>query len=178
MARRLPEDPTGLGQIGIPYDQSGGMMAPGMEVPQPGGAMKKMSLEFIDPAQAAAAAQQPQAGIPPGAGILPSGAQGAGAPPAGAAPAQPPMQDPMQQMPGQEMGQQMPMLGGMMQQEQGPDSSLFSDEQLAGLVQEDPMALEGQNMSDQIMDPSTDPQMQEMLRQRLMQAAGRQMGGF
>ena len=147
---------------------------PGMQVPEPGGSMKKMQFEFTDPN----APQPQQPGIPPGAGIMPSGAQGA-APPE-AAPQQPPPQDPMGGMPQQDpsMGQQMPMLGGMMGQEQGPDSSMFSDDQLAGLVQEDPMALEGQQMSDQIMDPSTDPQMQEMLRQRLMQAAGRQMGGF
>lgn len=144
---------------------------PGMEIPTPGGTMKKMQFEFTDPAEAAAQqAAQPQ-GIPPDAGIMPSGAQGQAPMPSGAGGME--QQMPMQQ---QDPGQ-MPMLGNMMNQG-GPDSSLFSDEDLAGLVSEDPTELEGAQLSDSLMDPGTDPQMQEMIRQRLMQAAGRQMGGF
>jgi hypothetical protein len=174
MARRPDELPVGLGDPNIPYDRSG--MAEGMTgIPSPSGAMKKMSLEFQDPNQAATAAPEaPQ--IPPGAGVPPGGMD-APIPPAG-------MQAP----------QQSPMLAGMGQPQQAPDSGQFSDEQLqqmlslpqdgqdpmmdpsmgqdpmAGMGQFDPMQGQAEDMFNQGMQ---DPQIQ----QQLLMAARRQMGG-
>lgn len=147
---------------------------PGMDLPNPGGAMKKLSLEFADAQDAAAAQQQPQ--IPPGAGIPPAGMQGA--PPAGM---QPPQPDPMQGMdPSQgAQGGIFDSLGGGAQGfGQGPDSSMFTDDQLAQMVQDDPASMEGGMMNDQLMDPGTDPQMQQQLQLQMMEAARRRMGSF
>ena len=136
---------------------------PGMEVPQPGGAMKKMSLEFVDPATAA-----PQ--IPAGAGVPPAGAEGA-IPPAGA---QAPPQGPP-------MGGQDPMQGGMAPPQPtmfdqygqgGQDTGMFSDEDLMQLVgDEDPAMMAGEDMA---MQAESDP----MIQQQLMEAARRRLGGF
>jgi hypothetical protein len=175
MARRPEELPVGLGDPNIPYDRSG--MPEGMTgIPSPGGAMKKMSLEFVDPTQAAAT-QQPQ--IPPGAGAPPAGMQ-APIPPAG-------MQAPQQ-------GGASPLLAGMGQPQQAPDTGQFSDEQLqqmlslpqegmdqgmdpgmggdpmADMGQFDPMAGQAEQMFNQGME---DPQIQ----QQLLLAARRQLGG-
>lgn len=135
---------------------------PGMEIPQPGGTMKKMQFEFTDPATAA-----PQ--IPAGAGVPPAGAEGA-IPPAGA-------QAPPQGVPAQD-----PMQGGMAPPQpeptmfdqfgQGGDSSLFSDEDLMQLVgNEDPTMIAGDEMA---MQADQDP----MIQQQLMEAARRRLGGF
>lgn len=166
--------PEGLGEFGIPYDQSGGYDMTGMDIPNPGGAMKKLSLEFADAQDAAAQAQQPQ--IPAGAGIPPAGMQG-GAPPAGMQPAATP--DMGGGAPPMGMGGQ-PAGGGLFEGmgQQAPDSSMFSDEDLAMMAQGDPAQLMGQDMNDQLMDPNVDPQTQQMLQMQLMEAARRQMGGF
>jgi hypothetical protein len=119
--------------------------------------MKKMSFEFTDPAQAAAQAPQ----IPAGAGVPPAGAQGAQMPAGAQAP---------QQMPGNVFGT---MAGGADQFGQGPNSSMFTDDMLAGMLQEepiDPIALEADQMEGQL---ANDPQLQ----MQMMEAA-RRMGGF
>jgi len=120
-------------------------------IPQAVGGMKKMSLEFAEPA----APEAPQ--IPQGAGIPPSGMQGA-IPPSG-------MQAPMEQ------GQQSPLLAGLGGQPQQPqmDSSMFSDDDLMGMLG-DPAEEQGQQMFDASMQ---DP----MIQQQLLLAARRQMGG-
>lgn len=133
---------------------------PGMEIPTPGGTMKKMQFEFTDPAEAAQ--QGPQ--IPAGAGIPPAGAQGA-VPPAG--------MQPQQQQPVPEQGGGMLADFGQQMQSQQPagDSSLFTDEQLAQIVgQEDPDQLFGSQMAEQA---GQDP----MIQQQLMEAARRRMMG-
>lgn len=157
--RRRSELPVGIGAADIPYDQSGGDM-PGMSVPEPGGTMKKMQFEFTDPAEAAAQ-QAPQ--IPPGAGVLPAGAQAAPAMPEGAQPAQ---QAPPEQPQGLLAGL-APQMGGM---SQGPDTSMLTEEDLAGLVQ-DPNEIMGQDMSQGAL--SGDP----MLQEQLLEAARRQLMG-
>jgi hypothetical protein len=160
MIRRRSDLGVGQGDIQVPYDQSGGQM-PGMEIPQPGGTMRKMQFEFTDPAEAQAQAQ-PQ--IPQGAGVLPAGAQQPPAMPAGA------QGQEQQQAPGLLAGL-APQMGGMQQgAPQGPDTSMISNDQLAGLVQDDPNELMGQQMSDQAFQ---DPQIQ----QQLMEAARRQLMG-
>lgn len=165
MARRNPLLPTGIGPVDIPYDQSGGATMPGMEIPQPGGTMKKMQFEFTDPAEAAA--QGPQ--IPPGAGVPPAGAQGA-IPPAG-------MQAPPEQAPpmGMPQGGGGGLLEGLAQPQGQSDSSMFTDEQLASMVQETPEELEGEQLYDQLMAPEYQPD--EDMQMRMMMAA-RRMGGF
>jgi hypothetical protein len=156
--RRRSDIGVGLGAVEVPYDQSGGQQMPGMSVPEPGGTMKKMQFEFTDPAEAQAA-QQPQ--IPPGAGVLPAGAQQAPVMPAGA--------QGQEQPQGQGLGllgDLAPQMGGM---QQGPDSSMMTDDQLAGLVQDDPNELMGQQMSDQaFQDPQIQQQLMEAARRRLM----------
>lgn len=160
--RRRSTTPVGAGPLDIPYDQSGGNMSTGgMQVPEPGGTMKKMSFEFTDPAQAAAQ-QSPQ--IPAGVGVPPAGASQPAQMPAGA-------QAPAQQMPGNIFGA---MAGGADTFGQGPDSSMFTDDQLASMVQEeplDPINLEADSLEQQLMSGDPNIQMQ------MMQAA-RRMGGF
>lgn len=138
---------------------------PGMEVPEPGGTMKKMSFEFTDPAQAAAGPV-----VPAGAGVPPAGAQGA-MPPAGMqAPMQPPEQAAPQEQAGSVFGA---MAGNADTFGQGPDSSMFTDDQLAAMVQDEPINpidLEASMMEEQLPN---DPQLQ----MQMMQAA-RRMGGF
>lgn len=119
-------------------------------IPDATGGLKSMKLDFAD----AAAAAQPQ--IPPGAGIPPSGMQGA-MPPTG-------MQTPPE-------AQQSPLLAGMgaPPQQSQMDTSMFSDEDLMGMLG-DPAEEQGQQMFDSSMQ---DPQIQ----QQLLLAARRQMGG-
>lgn len=163
--------PIGLGDFAIPYDQSEGMM-PGMEIPTPGGTMKKMQFEFTDPAEAAA---QPQ--IPPGAGIPPAGAQGA-IPPAGMQPSPPAGLPGEQGAPQQGAGLFEQMMGGGQQSMgMGPDSSMFSDEQLMQMVQEDPADLQGQEWDQAMMDPNTPPEVQQQLQMAMMDAARRRLSG-
>lgn len=146
--RRNPATPVGLGEADIPYDRSG--MGQGISgIPDATGGLKSMKLDFAD----AAAAAQPQ--IPPGAGIPPSGMQGA-MPPTG-------MQAPPE-------AQQSPLLAGMgAPQQPQMDSSMFSDQDLMGMLG-DPAEEQGQQMFDSSMQ---DPQIQ----QQLLLAARRQMGG-
>jgi hypothetical protein len=167
--RRRIDPAVGLGPLGIPYDQSGGAVMPGMQVPEPGGAMRKMQFEFADPAEQQMAAQQAQAAqqaIPP-AGMQPppqAAPQQQGMPPQG----QPPQGMPM---PGQDPQQQTPMLAQMGQQPQGGDSSMFSDQDLASLVGgQDPLNMMGEDLSQAAL--GEDPQAQMML----MEAARRRMG--
>lgn len=160
---------------------------PGMDIPQPGGAMKKLSLEFADAQDAAA--QQGQAQIPPGAGVPPAGMQAGALPPAG-------MQAPAPQVPAAPEGaapggmpQEAPgnffgaLAGGADQFGQGPDSSMFTDDQLASMVDSDPslmdpMELEGQQMHEALMAPDgLPPGMAEQMQMQLMEAA-RRRGGF
>lgn len=158
--RRFPFDPVGLGFPQIPYDRSGGQEAtmPGMDLPQPGGSMKKMSFEFADAAQPEAPAA-PQ--VPPGAGVPPTGAQEPPVPPAGMQAQQPPP----------DQGQQPPMIAGMGQGQ--PDSSLLSDQDLLQMAMspEDQM---GEQMANVSMDP-TNPQSAAM-QEQLMMAARRRLG--
>lgn len=162
-ARRRQDIPPGIGEPDIPYDRSGGMAQSGgiSGIPDAVGGMKKMSLEFAEPQ-----AQAPQ--IPQGAGVPPAGMQG-GIPPAGMqAPG-----DPMQQQGGMPpQGDQSSMLAGMIppEQPQGFDSSMLTDQDLMGMV-DDPSEQAGQQMFDQSMQ---DPQIQ----QQLMLAARRNIGGF
>jgi hypothetical protein len=160
--RRRSDIGVGLGAAEVPYDQSGGQQMPGMEIPQPGGTMRKMQFEFTDPAEAQAQAQ-PQ--IPEGAGVLPAGAQQAPVMPTGAQG----QEQPQEQGPGLLAGL-APQMGGMQQgMPQGPDSSMMTDDQLAGLVQDDPNELMGQQMSDQaFQDPQLQQQLMEAARRRLM----------
>jgi hypothetical protein len=159
--RRRSDIGVGLGAVEVPYDQSGGEQMPGMSVPEPGGTMKKMQFEFTDPAAAQAQAQ-PQ--IPQGAGIPPAGAQQAPVMPAGA--------QGQEQPQGQSLGllgDLAPQMGMQQGMPQGPDSSMMSDDQLAGLVQDDPNELMGQQMSDQaFQDPQVQQQLMEAARRRLM----------
>ena len=164
--RRLP---VGLGEFDIPYDRSEEMSGAGFEIPQPGGNMKKLSLEFADAQDAAAATQQPQ--IPQGAGIPPAGMQG-GIPPAGMQP--PPDMGGMQQSQGGGLFESM-MNGGM--QQPGMDSSMFSDQQLMEMVQDDPADLQSADMDAAMMDPNTPPQVQQQLQHMMMDAARRRMTG-
>lgn len=157
--RRMP---VGRGEFEVPYDRSENM--PGMELPQPGGNMKKMSFEFADAQDAAAQQQQPQ--VPEGAGVPPAGMQ-APISPAG-------MQGPSQGGQGSLFGG---LAGGADQFGAGPDSSMFTDEQLASMVDEDPMEMVGEDLHGALMDPSLPPQDQEELQLRMMEAA-RRMGGF
>jgi hypothetical protein len=156
-----------MGQADIPYDRSG--MGQGISgIPDATGGLKSMKLDFAD----AAAAQAPQ--IPPGAGVPPAGMEG-GIPPAG-------MQGPADLIQGmQGMGgapqqggdMQSPLLaglGGQPQQPMGMDSSMFSDQDLMGMVG-DPTDEAGGMMFDQSMqDPA--------IQQQLLLAAKRQLGGF
>lgn len=155
--------PVGFGEADIPYDRSGMGQGQGISgIPDATGGLKSMKLDFAD----AAAAAQPQ--IPPGAGVPPAGMQG-GVPPTGMQGQAPP--DPMGGMGQQPM--QDPMLAGLAgpaQQPQGMDSSMFSDQDLMGMM-EDPTEEAGGMMFDQSMQ---DP----MIQQQLLLAAKRQMGGF
>jgi hypothetical protein len=141
-------------------------MPEGMQVPTPGGSMKKMSLEFTDPSEAAA--QGPQ--IPQGAGVPPQGMEAA-IPPAG-------MQPPdLGGMPDQGMGQPPTDDGGMSSllagvgqgQQSQMDSGMFDDQQLAQMAI-DPTEAQGDQMFDQSMQ---DP----MVQQQLLMAAKRMLGG-
>jgi hypothetical protein len=129
---------------------------PGMDLPQPGGTMKKMSFEFADPAAAEAQAQQGAPQIPQGAGIPPSGMQNA-LPPTGMQGTQAPMLT--------QMGQQGPP-------DDGGFSNMLSDEDLA--MMQDGTDLEGQQLADASMDPMN-PQAQD-IQQQLMMAARRRLG--
>lgn len=130
---------------------------PGMQVPEPGGSMKKMSFEFADPAQAAAAQEaMPQ-------GILPSGAQGQAPPDQGMQP------DPSQGFLGSLANQGGGFGGGM-------DSGMIPDAALSGMVDQDPDELAGGQMSDFLLDPSTPPQMAQPVQMQLMEAAKRRLG--
>lgn len=163
--RRTPSLPVGAGEATIPYDQSGGMMSTGgMQVPEPGGTMKKMQFEFTDPAeQQAQQAQQ----IPQGAGVPPAGMQQPPQMPAGLDQGQP------QGGPSSVFGA---MAGNADQFGQGPDSSMFTDDMLAGMLQEDPLNpvdLQADQMNEQLMGGQASPELQ----MQMMQAA-RRMGGF
>lgn len=174
MPRRNPALGVGAGLPTIPYDQSGGSMAPGggMSIPEPGGSMRKMQFEFADPAEQQMQAQQAQM-------------QSAGIPPAGAGGGQPVPQ-------GMPQGQPGGMLGGMApppdQMGQGGMSSMLGDDQLAAMLQQggdmgmmgggEQMGMEGINPIDLQADQmeqqlATDPDMQMQ-----MILAARRMGGF
>lgn len=141
----------------------------GMSIPEPGGTMKKMQFEFTDPAEAA----QQAPSIPPGAGVLPAGAQQAPAQPSGMQP-QPGMQPPAEPSQPPAGGLWGGMAGNADQFGQGPDSSMFTDDMLQGMLQDDPMNpidLQADQMQ-QGLDGG-DPELQ----MRMMEAARRQ-GGF
>jgi hypothetical protein len=129
--------------------------------------MKKMSFEFTDPAQAAAAGPQ----IPPGAGVPPAGMQ-APEMPAGMQGGQPPQGQPQEQGQPPAGGLWGSMAGNADQFGQGPDSSMFTDDMLASMVNDDPID-PIQMLADQMEGQMDDPQMQ----MRMMEAA-RRMGGF
>jgi hypothetical protein len=153
-SRREENMPVGMGPYDIPYDRS--EMGQGISgIPEAIGGMKKMSLEFAEPTPQEA----PQ--IPQGAGVPPAGMAQGGIPPAG-------MQQPMDPSMG---GGQAPLLAGL-QQPQGMDSSMLSDQDLMAMVGEDfdPTEMQGQEMFDASMQ---DP----MMQQQLMLAARRMMGG-
>lgn len=125
-----------------------------------------MSFEFTDPAEAAAKQAQQAPQIPQGAGVLPAGAQQPPEMPAGLSQGQPPGA----------MGQVFGgMAGGADQFGQGPDSSMFTDDQLAALAGEDggvdPIAMQADEMEAGL--DQGDPELQ----MRMMEAA-RRMGGF
>lgn len=166
--RRRTDTPVGTGLPEIPYDRFGAVM-PGMEVPQPGGTMKKMSFEFTDPEQqaAAAAGQQPQ--IPQGAGIPPAGMEQGAIPPQGMQGMQDPSQ--MQGDPSQMQGQ-MPMLAQGAIPDDGGFSNMLSDQDLS-MMADDGTDMQGQQMADASMDP-TNPQSQQM-QLMLMDAARRRL---
>lgn len=152
MPPRRPDEylPPGYGEQDIPYDRSSDMSSEGISgIPSAVGGMKKMSLEFAEPS----APEAPQ--IPPGAGVPPTGMQGA-VPPAG------------MQAPSPDQGAS-PFLAGMGPQEpQGFDSSMLSTDDLMSM--QDPTAQQGQQLFQQSME---DPQAQ----QQLLLAAKRMMGG-
>jgi hypothetical protein len=141
---------------------------PGMEIPTPGGTMRKMQFEFTDPAEAQ---QQPQ--IPAQPGAMPAGAQGAPPMPEGAQQMQMPMPD-QQQAPDPAAG-----LLGQLHQGGAPDSTMFSNQDLAGLVgdEQDPDMLAGEQMSDQLLDPSMAPYQAQPMQEQLMEAARRRLLG-
>jgi hypothetical protein len=168
MPRRNPFLGVGAGDISIPYDQSGGISMPGMQVPEPGGSMRKMQFEFSDPAEQQMQAQQAQM---QSAGIPPAGAGGGQQPPANAMP-------PMGQ--GAPQDQAGSMFGAMApppnQMGQGGESAMFSDDQLAALLgdgQSGPMSpidIQADALEQQL---ANDPEMQMQ-----MMMAARRMGGF
>lgn len=141
------------------------MSTGGMNIPEPGAPMRKMSFEFHDPAQQAAAAQQaaqPQGGMP----VQPNGPLPPGAQPA---PDQQPSPGPV----GNVFGS---MAGGADQFGQGPNSSMFTDDQLAAMLNEQPISpvdLQAAELEQQLGGDQVDPQLQ----MRMMEAA-RRMGGF
>lgn len=137
----------------------------GMQIPEPGGSMKKMHFEFADPAEQQMQQQQAQM-------------QQAAIPPAGAGGGQPPQQGamPPQGMPqgglGSMMGGQAPQGDPSMQ---GGMSAGLSDDALAGMLGQDqgpidPMQVQADALEQQL---ATDPELQ----MQMMQAA-RRMGGF
>jgi hypothetical protein len=83
----------------------------------------------------------------------------------------------MQQDPSQ--GMQGSVFDGLGQQSggnpAGPDSSMFSDDQLAQMVGEDPSQLQGQDLYSQLMDPNAPPDDETTMR---MMMAARRAGGF
>lgn len=150
------------------------MSSQGMNIPTPGAPMKSMKFDFHDPAQQAAAQQaaaQPQGGAP---------VQPAGPLPPGAQPAQPAAGDPSQQQGPGALGSVFGgMAGGADQFGQGPDSSMFTDEQLAALVNDqgdgmNPIDLEAAQLEQQL---GQGDQMPPELQMRMMEAA-RRMGGL
>lgn len=181
MSRRNPYFPVGMGDIQIPYDQSGGFMPQGggMQVPEPGGSMKKMQFEFADPAEQQMQAAQAQM---QGAGIPPAGAGGGqGAPPdqgMGMPQEMPPMQGMPQGGQGSIFGAMAPQAGGM---PQGGMSDMLGNEDLAGMLESgdmgmgmdggiNPIDLQADQMEQQL---ANDPELQ----MKMMMAA-RRMGGF
>lgn len=168
--RRFPFTGPGVGPVDIPYDQSGGsdMSSQGMNIPQPGAPMKSMKFDFHDPAQQAAAAAQPQGAPVQPAGPLPPGAQ----------PAQPASDPSQQQGPGALGSVFGGMAGGADQFGQGPDSSMFTDDQLAALVNDqggmNPVDLEAAQLEQQL---GQGDQIPPELQMRMMEAA-RRMGGL
>jgi hypothetical protein len=182
--RRFPFMGPGVGPVDIPYDQSGGldMSSGGMNIPQPGAPMKSMKFDFHDPAQQAAAAMQ---GQQQGAPVQPNGPL-----PPGAQPAPDPSQqqvDPSQQQldpsqqpaPGAVGNVFGGMAGGADQFGQGPDSSMFTDQQLAALVNSQggglsPVDLEASQLEQQL---GQGDQVPPELQMRMMDAA-RRRGGF
>lgn len=159
------------------------MPGAGMQVPEPGGSMKKMQFEFADPAE-----QQMQQ--------MTAQMQGAGIPPAGAGGGQPPQGgDPMQgAMPPQGMpqGGQGSLFGAMApppdQMGQGGASDMLGDDQLAAMLGDGgggmDMGMGGDPMGGG-MDPisiQADQMEQELANnpelQMQMMMAARRMGGF
>lgn len=147
------------------------MSTGGFDIPTPGGPMKSMKLDFHGPADVAAAQAAPaQQGAP----VQPNGPL-----PPGAQPATPPQGDPSQQpVPGNVGNVFGAMAGGADQFGQGPDSSMFTDDQLAALVNQqggmNPVDLEAAQLQNQLGDGS---QISPELQMRMMDAA-RRMGGF
>lgn len=175
--RRFPFAPVGAGPVDIPYDQTGGqdVSTGGMNIPQPGAPMKSMKFDFHDPAQQAAAAAQAQPQQP---AIQPNGPLPPGAQPAQDPNAQP-QGDPSQQQPPGAVGNVFGgMAGGADQFGQGPDSSMFTDQQLAALLNDqggiNPVDLQASQLEQQLGDGS---QMDPELQMRMMEAA-RRIGGF